>query len=233
MSDLRQLDRVIEAVARRFCATRGTGNGDSSGRFLTVAGERIAIEVAVMAPGKAAAARPRLRFDRVALGFVARLQAGLAGSVPDGQTAVVTITAPIWCASRTAEAVQEAIRRRFERRAARVRIAETINGNQVRARLVEDISRRASKVVGFVHNPDTDPQTLFDAAESLLRCIGGAAGKRARRGIAAERWLIVACAAGQPHIGTYRQVLAQLAIPTEFRKVLLVRPGGEVESLAG
>jgi len=40
-------------------------------------------------------AKPRLRFDRVALKFVGGLQAALREFVPDGQIVILTITAPI------------------------------------------------------------------------------------------------------------------------------------------
>lgn len=237
MTPLRKSDWAIEAVARRFSATWQTCNTDSAAGFLTIDGERIAIEIAVIAPKKTAPdapTRPRLRFDRVALGLIARLQAGLIDSVPDGQAVVITITAPIRLASRTAAVVQETIRQRLARRAVRLRIDETINGNRVRARLLEDLSRRASRVVGFVHNPDSDAKILFDTSESLLRHIGAAAGTRnPKKRFPGNRWLVLACSARQPPFDTYRQVFSQLAIPTDFKKVLLVLPGGRVEALAG
>lgn len=236
MTHLRTSDRAIEAVARRFSATWQPSNADSPVGFLTLDGERIAIEIAVIASKKTAGAgptRPRLRFDRVALGLIARLQAGLVDFVPDGQTVVITITAPIWLAVKTAATVRETIRQRLERRAVRLRIDETINGNRVRARLVEDLSRRASKVVGFVHNPDSDAKTLFDTAESLLRHIGAVAGTGKRKGFPGDRWLVLDCGAGHADPGTYRQVFSQLALPTDFKKILLVLSGGRVETLAG
>jgi len=236
MIHLRKPDWAIQAVAGRFSAAWQTCNAGAPAGFLTIDGERIAVEIAVIAPRKTAPdspTRPRLRFDRVALGFMARLRAGLTDSVPDGQAVVITITAPIWLASRTAAAVQETIRRRLARRVARLRIEETINGNEVRARLMRDFSCRASKVVGFVHNPDSDAKPLFDAAESLLRHIGAAAGTGMCKRFPGDRWLVLACGAGQPHLETYRHVYSQLAIPTDFKKVLLVLPGGRVETLAG
>ena len=236
MSDLRRSQRVIEAVARRFSATWEAGKGDSPAAYLNIEGARVAIEIAAVKQRPAARgspARPRLRFDRVALGLIRRLQEALAESVPVGRTVVITVTAPIRLASRTAAATAEMIRQRLGRRSARLEIEQTINGNQIQARLAEDVSRRGSRVIGYVHNPDSDPEILFDITESLLRHVGRAASKRVAGRFAGDRWLVVACGdGGLPYFETYRQVFSQLAIPTGFRKVLLVLPDGRVEILA-
>jgi hypothetical protein len=49
---------AIEAVARHFSATWETGGGGSSGAYLTIAGRRIAVEVAVVEQPRTTEAQP-------------------------------------------------------------------------------------------------------------------------------------------------------------------------------
>ena len=114
--------------------------------------------------------KPRLRFDRVALELIRRLQESLRDAVPAGKTLVVTCTAPIRLSGKTATAVHEQIQNRLAKRTARLDFAATINGNQVRARLVEGGVKHIPNVIGFVHNPDpAAPDVLFTVTEALLR----------------------------------------------------------------
>jgi hypothetical protein len=59
-----------------------------------------------------------------------------------------------------AAALEDKIRIYLARRSAQVEAKETIHGNQIRSRC-EGRSRRTSKVIGFVHNPDSDPEFLL------------------------------------------------------------------------
>ena len=110
MSGLGQRERaVLAAVARHFSATWEKGDAPSGG-YLKIAGKRIAVEVRITKQRiaeRGGLTKPRLRFDRVALGFVRRLQAALSASVPDGRTLIVTITAPIRVPSKTAAALRQ------------------------------------------------------------------------------------------------------------------------------
>ena len=90
-----------------------------------------------------------------------------------------------------------------------------------------------SKVIGFVHNPDSDPDVLLRLAQSLLQHIGAAADKRPPGKSTGERWLVVANEDGHSHIETYRHVYSQLSVSTDFKKILVVLAGGRVETLAG
>jgi len=47
-------------------------------------------------------------------------------------------------------------------------IKDTVHGNKVRLRRVTGGSGRVPRVLGFVHNPETDPDLLLDLAESRL-----------------------------------------------------------------
>ena len=101
MSGLGEPERAaIALVARRFSAIWEEADGDSPDAYLTVAGKPVAVEVAAIKPGLVEPTKPRLRFDRVALGLVGRLQAALSAFVPDGEAIVVTVTAPLGCQRR-------------------------------------------------------------------------------------------------------------------------------------
>ena len=237
MADSRAQDgAALEAVARHFSAGRKALAPRAGGACLELDARRIALEIATIrakiiarAPLKA----PRLRLDRVALRLMRDLQAALRESVPAHQTLIITITAPIRMASRTVAALVEEIGRPLARRHARLDMSGTIHENQIQARLVNDICGRASKVITFVHNPDSDPEVLFDVAEILLRTIGSAVARAVPKGAPKARWLVIADETGLAHAATYRQVCGQLAIPTGFEKILLVSAGGRVETLAG
>ena len=121
MSGLGKRERAaLEAVARHFSATWEKGEAPPDA-YLTIAGKRIAVEVTTTKQRiaeRGGLTKPRLRFDRVALGFVRRLQAALSASVPDGRTLILTITAPIRVPSKTAAALEDNIRTYLARHSA-------------------------------------------------------------------------------------------------------------------
>jgi hypothetical protein len=233
----KQEQAAIEVVAKHFSATWEKGDGESPDAYVTFAGKRIAVEVTAIKQSIAERGdftQPRLRFDRVALRVVGSLQAALSEFVPDGEAVVLTITAPIRLPSKTATALESKIRDRLaRRRSTQVEIKDTIYGNQIRVRLVKGASRRMSKVIGFVHNPDSNPDVLLRLTQSLLRHIGAAADKPLPERFTGDRWLIFANEVGLSYIETYRQVYSQLSISTDFKKVLMVLAGGRVEALTG
>jgi hypothetical protein len=236
MSELKKQEQVaIEAVARHFSATWEKGE-DPPDVYVEFAGQRIAVEVTTIkqrTPDQGPLTKPRLRFDRVALGLLRSLQDALHESVTDGKIVILTITAPIRMPSKTAAALINKIQVYLAHRSEQVEATDTVHGNQIRVRLVKGASRKASKVIGFVHNPDTDPEVLLDLTQSLLDCIGTQAGERLPTGFGGDRWLVLANDDGLSHIETYRQVYSQLSIPTDFKKILMVLPGGRVETLTG
>jgi hypothetical protein len=218
---------AIQAVARHFSAPLEQGGGPGNA-CLTVAGKRIALVASAIesrAALRAKVTRPRLRFDRVALGLVARLRTALYGSVPDGQTVIVTITAPIRVPSKTAIALEERIRKLVTRRAAPARLRDKIHGNEIQVHLLKGGTDRTAKLSGFVHNPDSDPTILIDVARSLLARIGS--GERTPNG----RWLVIATEDGSALIETCRQVCSQLDLRAAFAQTLVVLRSGRVVTL--
>ena len=232
----KQEQAALEAVARRFSATWERGDGESPDAYLTIAGEQIAVDVATI--GEAIAEqgdgkKPRLRFDKVALRVVAGLRAVLSEAVPDGEAVVLTITAPIREPAKTAAELERRIRGCLAGRSAERELEETIHRNLIRVRLVRGVPRRASKVIGFVHNPDCDRDVLLDITQSLLQHIGAVANRRSPAISTKERWLVVITRNEAFPIATCRQVYSQLSILTDFAKLLIVAPGDRIETLTG
>ncbi len=111
-----------------------------------------------------AAAKFRLRFDKVALRFVTLVKAALAGAVPEGESVVFTITAPIRSPAKAALAVESLARAcppGSERRA-------TIHDNEVRVRRLTGVPKRMPRALGFVHNVESDAGAVLDLAEARL-----------------------------------------------------------------
>ncbi len=219
---------ALEVVARRFSTTIEQGE-DSPFAYLEFEGRKVAVEVTMLALGREVAsisARPRLRFDKAVLRVVGRLQAALSDIVLDGSAIVFTMTAPIRLAAKTAADLEARIRECLSN--GRDEIEDTIHGNRIRVRVLTGGPRSVSKVVGFVHNPETDSRLLLDMSQALLACLGAA---RKETSAESERWLIVAVDRGPTQIEAWRQVWLQLSIETGFAKILIVSAGGQVETL--
>jgi hypothetical protein len=85
-------------------------------------------------------------------------------------------------------------------------------------------------MIGFVHNPDSDPRLLLDMSRELLEGLSAAAGRRAPRR-AGDRWLVVASPDGIACLEAYRYIYSQLRMATGFEKVLMVFGDGQVGTL--
>lgn len=235
MRDLKKQEQAaIEAIVRQFSATLEKGN-DSPDVYITVAGKRIAVDITTLKQRGAAqgnVAKPRLRFDRVATGVIKRLQAALGETVPDGITMLLTITAPIRMPSKTAAALEDKIRTLLGRGSAGREEKDTINGNRVRILCLRNETTRAPKVIGFVHNPESDPLLLFNMTRELLELISAEAGRRATT-LAGERWLVAICARDSSYAEVYRYIYSQLTAGTIYKKTVMVFGDGHLAILAG
>ncbi len=234
MRELKKQERAaIEAVAKRFSATWENGS-DPPDAYIRVAGKRVAVDITTLkrrGTGQGSAAKPRLRFDKVATWLMERLQAVLGKTVPDGMTVVVTITAPIRLPSKTAASLEGKIQTLVRRGSPSRDEKDTIHGNGVRIRFLKE-SGRAPKLIGFVHNSDSDPLLLLNMTGELLELISAEAVRRAPR-LAADRWLVVISAKGISCLEAYRYIYSQLHIATPFKKILMVFGDGSVGMLTG
>jgi len=224
---------ALNAVARHFSATWDLGETPPAA-YLQITGKRIALGIATMKVRTETSTKPRLRFDKVALGLVRALQADPGNVVPDDEMVIVTVTAPIRSDSKTTAALRETIRECLTRRARRVEIRQTIHENRTAVRRMKGMPRTTSKVIGFVHNPGPDPGVLLDLTESLAKCIAGAANEAITAKSNGDRWLVIAIESGLPHIETYRHAYSQLGIESKFERIIMVVLAGErVEILKG
>src|ERR1700729_3690323 len=231
MKDLQKQERTaIEAVAARFSATWEHG---SDPPMLRVAGKRVAVEITTSKRRGARlshAAKPGLRFDKVVTRLMERLQATLGKTVPDGMTVLLTVTAPIRLPSKTAASLEDKIQTLLGRGSAARDEKDTIHGNRIRIRLLRDASGRAPKMIGFVHNSDSDPLLLLNMTRELLELISAEAGRRAPRR-AGDRWLVVISDAGISFLEAYRYIYSQLRMAIGFKRILMVFSDGLVGML--
>jgi len=203
MRDLKKQEQAtIEAVARRFSTTWEKG-GNPPDAYIIVAGKRVAVDIRTLkrrGTGQANAAKPRLRFDQVVTRLMEHLQASLGKAVPDGMTVLLTVTAPIRLPGKIAASLEDKIKTLLGRGSTRPDPPardqrDTIHGNRIRIRVLRDGAERAPKLIGFVHNPNSDPLLLLNMTHELLDLISADAGKRARSA-AGDRWLVVISARG-------------------------------------
>jgi hypothetical protein len=163
-----------------------------------------------------------------------RLRATFGKTVPDGMTVVLALTAPIRLPSKTAGSLEDRIQTLLGRGSPPINRDEksTIHGNRVRIRFLRDASGRAPKLIGFVHNSDSDPRLLLNMTRELLGVLSAKAGRRAPRP-AGDRWLVVMSAEGIPCLEAYRDIHSQLRLATDFTKILIVFREGRVGVLTG
>jgi hypothetical protein len=235
MRDLNKHQRTaIDAVAKHFSATWEKGS-DPSDAYITVPGKRVAVDITTIegrGTGEGNAAKLRLRFDKVATGLVERLQTTFGETVPDGTTVFLTITAPIRLPSKTAASLEDKIQTLLGRGSPGREVQDTIHGNRVQIRLLRDQSERAPKMIGFVHNSDSDPLLLLDMTRELLELFSAEAARRAPR-LAGDRWLVVISARKFSCLGVYSHIYSQLRMATHYEKILMVFGDGHVGTLMG
>ncbi|GAB2176334.1 hypothetical protein DLREEDagr8_18920 [Dongia sp. agr-C8] len=122
---------------------------------------------------RAAAAKIRLRFDKSVQRLLEGVKADLGAVIPDGQAILFTVTAPIRRRAKTAAAIADLVRGGLPGG----EIRSTIEENRVQIRRVAKVPAGRPKVLGFVHNPESDADALLALAEDI--CSGGVS--RARR----------------------------------------------------
>lgn len=232
--DLRKEEQTaLEAVAKRFSATWEKGN-DRADAYLVVAGKQVAVEITTLKSRgpQGDAAKPGLRFDKVATRLIERLQGTVEETVADGMTVLMTISAPIHLPSKTAAALEDKIQAFVGRYLPGRDVKDTMNGNRVRIRFLRDAPKRASKMIAFVHNSDSDPLPLLDMSCESLELTSTEAARRARKP-AGDRWILVISRAGIAYLEAYRYIYSRLRMAAGVTKVLMMFGDGRVEVLKG
>lgn len=241
MSELTKREQIaIEAVAKRF-STKWEKGTDPPHAFITVGRKRVAVDVTTLkqrGTAQGGTTKPHLRFDKVATRLMERLQTALGETVPDDMTVLLTITAPIRVASKTAAALEHKIQALLGHGSAGRDEKAMIHGNRVRIRLLREETEGGPRMIGFVHNPDTDPLLLMSMACELLEVMSAEARKSAKRtgirpSLGNDRWLVLISAHGISCLEAYRYIYSHLRGATDFKKILLVFGDGGVGVLTG
>ena len=110
-----------------------------------------------------------LRFDRVVGRMLGDLRTFADGELPAGAAVVVTLSAPIRLPTRTLQALRDRIEAALSADATSKAWSGSVHGNAVQVRVVNLTARQRPKLVGFVHNPGSDPGRLLDLAEHWLQ----------------------------------------------------------------
>jgi len=235
MRDLKKLEQTaVEAVARQFSGTWEKST-DSSDAYIMLAGKQVAVDITTLklhGTVQCNAAKPGLRFDKVATRLVEGLQATLGEAVPAGVTVLLTITAPIRLPSKTAASLEDKIQALLGRGSPGRDAQEMIHGNRVRIRFLRNQSDRAPKMIGFVHNSDSNPLLLLNMTSELFDLTSAETSRRAPM-LARDRWLVVTSARGISCLAAYRHIYSQLHMATSFKKILVVFGDGSVGMLTG
>jgi len=206
---------------------------DSVDAIITAAGKRVEVNIGVLkgrATDRTNATIPHLRFDKVATRLMNRLQAGLRDTVPEGMTVLLTLTAPIRLPSKTAAALQDRINVLIQRGEPGRDVKDTIFRNRVQVRFLREVPEQAPRMIGFVHNSDSDPPPFFQMTRQLLELAGDEALRRATRR-AGDRWLVVKSADGSSCLQAYQYIYSRLRMPTGLKKTFIVFGDGRVATL--
>jgi hypothetical protein len=224
-----EIRSAVEAVAGHFSVKSEHGEAAADAYF-TFGGRRIAVVVGVLGTGRGRIAKPRLRYDRVALRFVRDLRDALRPLLMQGEAVLISIRAPILQPARTVAALQQTFRLNRHSGAAKTELRTRCSGNHIRLRTVRGAAQSDTDVLSFVHSAGANPAIILDAAQSfldVLRLKSKPAAAAARR---QSRWLAIAA---DPALGeTLRDASVQLSSPPGFDKILLVN-GSRIETLAG
>ena len=197
---------------------------------LHIDGRNVGVDVTTLTThgtGHGKEKKPTLRFDKVVARVNERLRAAAGACAPSGVTVLVTLTAPIKLASRTAIAINDTLRTLVAHSAEEPHASLTGLGNRVRIQIVAHGLTSAPRFLGFAHNPGTDPRLLFNLTRELLDLATATARRRA-----SARGLVVMCSRNSACLDTYRHIWAQLSPAIKTRKILMVFSDGRAELLA-
>jgi len=110
------------------------------------------------------AAGIRLRYDKVALRLLVGVKASVAQALPASQSIAFTVTAPIKLPAKTSAALEQWLHRLPTHG-----LSTTINGNTIRARIINHTAKDIQRVIGFVHNAESNAELALDIAERSVR----------------------------------------------------------------
>jgi hypothetical protein len=123
---------------------------------------------AILATDSLSTSKLGLRFDRVVVAVLSKLRSFADTAAPKDVAVLVAITAPILLPAKTVEDLQRDIGELLSGRGPACDRTATLRGNDTRLRLVARVPERSPRLIGFVHNRGSAPETLFALAERWL-----------------------------------------------------------------
>jgi hypothetical protein len=224
---------TIEAVAKHCSATWQSAGGTPDA-YLTIRGQKIALNVAVLpqqSSRQKSATKARLREDKVAKRVLRDLESALRAHVPAGKSVILTLGAPIKVSKKLVVALTDLLVTYLESGLEEVDEKRTIFGNRIRFRVVKPKSKWHAKVIGFVFTGDPAPGVLANTMGSLHDVVAAMGRRPMPKDFAGDRWLVLHNDNWIADVKTYRRAYSLLAPPHEFSKILLVSRGGGIEVL--
>ena len=110
-----------------------------------------------------------LRFDKVVVRLLGKLRTTAGQAMPEGQTVIVTITAPIKLPAKTTYELEMLIRDYGTPGSPPRDHIATIFRNEVCIRIITTSSAQTAGLIGLVHNPGIDAKLLLNLATRWLR----------------------------------------------------------------
>ena len=161
------------------------------------------------------------------------LEHALNPQLKHGRTIILTLGAPIKVASKLVAALTDTLAACLESGAEEVDVKRIILGNRVRFRIVNARFRWAAQLIGFVFTGDPSPINLANTMSSLYDAIAKPTSVRKPAKGASERWLVLAARDWIADIKTFRRAYSKMAPPHDYKRILIVPEGGQVEILTG
>jgi hypothetical protein len=224
---------AIDAVARTYAGAWAAGE-DPPDAYLTLSGERIAVEVSTLTQHVTddRGTRPRLSDDTAAVALAEDLNRILQPAILDGTSVVLTLRTPIHKVRRTQAAVETEIRA-YMARASDAPADKTIeiNGNVIGLSYSRHGDMRFKKVSAAILHRSSSPDILSNARGILEDRIAVKARKCAPVARRGPVWLALLNDYWLSDAATYRQAFASLAVAHPFSKILLVSGDGSVVPL--
>ena len=109
-----------------------------------------------------------LRFDKVAIRLLSDVRETLAAEISEGTALLWTITAPIKLPAKTAATLRTQMSDILHAHPPHHVHETVVFQNKVILRLIRVPGSQPEKMIGFVHNPDSDAHRLLDWAAVWL-----------------------------------------------------------------
>lgn len=109
-----------------------------------------------------------LRFDKVVVRLLSNTRNAVSDHIPAGTTVLITLAAPVKLPAKTELELCRQIREYLLAEVRHQDNKSVFYGNTVCVRLIDVPGKQPVRLLGFVHNPGTDPVQLLNMANRWL-----------------------------------------------------------------